>query len=167
MIKNIIFDIGNVLVRFQPDEAMREIGIEENKIAALAHATYENPVWVELNRGVIPENEIIDEMVKVAPQYEADIRRFFKEGKAFVVKAFDYAADWINELKSRGYRVYLLSNYPKDISNISCHWLGRSDSFSFFIIVSLWEVRWLWKNRKIFLKGVDIYDILKIRRIVI
>ena len=36
MIKNIVFDIGNVLVRFQPDEAMREIGIEENKIAALA-----------------------------------------------------------------------------------------------------------------------------------
>ena len=33
MIKNIVFDIGNVLVRFQPDEAMREIGIEENKIA--------------------------------------------------------------------------------------------------------------------------------------
>ena len=100
MIKNIIFDIGNVLVRFQPDEAMREIGIEKNKIAVLAHATYENPVWVELDRGVIPENEIIDEMVKVAPQYEADIRRFFKEGKAFVVKAFDYAADWIKELKS-------------------------------------------------------------------
>ena len=97
MIKNIVFDIGNVLVRFQPDEAMREIGIEENKIAVLAHATYENPVWVELDRGVIPENEIIDEMVKVAPQYEADIRRFFKEGKAFVVKAFDYAADWIKE----------------------------------------------------------------------
>lgn len=39
MIKNIVFDIGNVLVRFQPDEAMREIGIEENKIEALAHAT--------------------------------------------------------------------------------------------------------------------------------
>ena len=58
MIKNIIFDIGNVLVRFQPDEAMREIGIEENKIAALAHATYENPVWVELDRGVIPENSM-------------------------------------------------------------------------------------------------------------
>lgn len=121
MIKNIIFDIGNVLVRFQPDEAMREIGIEENKIAALAHATYENPVWVELDRGVIPENEIIDEMVKVAPQYEADIRRFFKEGKAFVVKAFDYAADWIKELKSRGYKVYLLSNYPKEYFELHTH----------------------------------------------
>ena len=59
MIKNIIFDIGNVLVRFQPDEAMREIGIEENKLVALAHETYENPVWVELDRGVIPENEIL------------------------------------------------------------------------------------------------------------
>jgi len=82
MIKNIIFDIGNVLVRFQPDEAMREIGIEENKIAALAHATYENP---------------------------------------FVVKAFDYAADWIKELKSRGYKVYLLSNYPKEYFELHTH----------------------------------------------
>lgn len=93
----------------------------KNKIAALAHATYENPVWVELDRGVIPENEIIDEMIKVAPQYEADIRRFFKEGKAFVVKAFDYAANWIKELKSRGYKVYLLSNYPKDFFELHTH----------------------------------------------
>ena len=38
--------IGNVLVRFQPDEAMREIGIEENEIAALAHATYENQMCI-------------------------------------------------------------------------------------------------------------------------
>ena len=44
MIKNIVFDIGNVLVRFQPDEAMREIASLDTKIAALAHATYENPV---------------------------------------------------------------------------------------------------------------------------
>ena len=130
MIKNIIFDIGNVLVRFQPDEAMREIGIEENKIAALAHATYENPVWVELDRGVIPENEIIDEMVKVAPQYEADIRRFFKEGKAFVVKAFDYAADWIKELKAEAikcicYRIIQrnISNFIHTVNLVLCHLL--------------------------------------------
>ena len=130
MIKNIVFDIGNVLVRFQPDEAMREIGIEENKIAALAHATYENPVWVELDRGVIPENEIIDEMVKVAPQYEADIRRFFKEGKAFVVKAFDYAADWIKELKSRGYKCICYriiqrttSSFIRTVNLVLCHLL--------------------------------------------
>ena len=76
-------------------------------IAPAALLSHFNSVWVELDRGVIPENEIIDEMVKVAPQYEADIRRFFKEGKAFVVKASDYAADWIKELKNRGYKVYL------------------------------------------------------------
>ena len=47
MIKNIVFDIGNVLVRFQPDEAMREIGIEENKIAVLAHRSEERRVGKE------------------------------------------------------------------------------------------------------------------------
>ena len=30
----------------------------------LAHATYENPVWVELDRGVIPENANLNETVK-------------------------------------------------------------------------------------------------------
>ena len=57
MIKNIVFDIGNVLVRFQPDEAMREIGIEENKIAALAHDIAKNLSPQELLE-VIDKNNI-------------------------------------------------------------------------------------------------------------
>ena len=39
MIKNIIFDIGNVLVKFQPDQAMRDLGIDEVKIPKMAQAT--------------------------------------------------------------------------------------------------------------------------------
>ena len=29
MIKNKVFDIGNVLVKFQPEQAMRDLGIDE------------------------------------------------------------------------------------------------------------------------------------------
>ena len=101
MIKNIIFDIGNVLVKFQPDQAMRDLGIDEVKIPKMAQATYLNPIWGELDRGVMQESEVIDEMVKVAPEYEEEIRLFFRDGKDKVVKAFDYATDWIKELQSR------------------------------------------------------------------
>ena len=44
MIKNIVFDIGNVLVKFQPDQAMRKLGIAEEKIPKLAEATFLNPI---------------------------------------------------------------------------------------------------------------------------
>ena len=114
MIKNIVFDIGNVLVKIQPDQAMRELGIAEEKIPKMAQATYLNPIWGELDRGVIPEAEIIDEMVTVAPEYEEDIRLFFRDGKDKVVKAYPYAKDWIEELQESGYKVYLLSNYPEN-----------------------------------------------------
>ena len=76
MIKNIIFDIGNVLVKFQPDQAMRDLGIDEVKIPKMAQATYLNPIWGELDRGVMQESEVIDEMVKVAPEYEAYVDHF-------------------------------------------------------------------------------------------
>lgn len=121
MIKNIIFDIGNVLVKFQPDQAMRDLGIDEVKISKMAQATYLNPIWGELDRGVMQESEVIDEMVKVAPEYEEEIRLFFRDGKDKVVKAFDYATDWIKELQSRGYEVYLLSNYPENYFELHTH----------------------------------------------
>lgn len=121
MIKNIIFDIGNVLVKFQPDQAMRDLGIDEVKIPKMAQATYLNPIWGELDRGVMQESEVIDEMVKVAPEYEEEIRLFFRDGKDKVVKAFDYATDWIKELQSRGYKVYLLSNYPENYFELHTH----------------------------------------------
>ena len=46
---------------------------------------------------------------------------FSKRERLLLLKAFDYAADWIKELKSRGYKVYLLSNYPKDFFELHTH----------------------------------------------
>ena len=121
MIKNIVFDIGNVLVKFQPDQAMRKLGIAEEKIPKLAEATFLNPIWGELDRGVIPEEEVVNEMVTVAPEYEEDIRLFFRDGKDKVVKAYPYAKDWIRELQERGRKVYLLSNYPANYFELHTH----------------------------------------------
>lgn len=121
MIKNVIFDIGNVLVKFRPDEAMRELGFTEDAISKIAIATYENSVWAELDRGVASEPDIINKMVAFLPEYENEIRLFFEKGKNKLVKAFDYANDWIKELQSRGFKVYLLSNYPKDYFELHSH----------------------------------------------
>lgn len=112
MIKNIILDIGNVLVRFMPDESMRRLGIPEEKIPALLNATVYSPLWVELDRGIIPETDVINMMKENTPELAKDIQTFYDEGKEYLVESFDYSFDWINSFKRKGYKVYLLSNYP-------------------------------------------------------
>lgn len=112
MIKNIIFDIGDVLVYFKPDKAMEKIGIEPSRIQGLMDSTVNSKWWCELDRGVMKEVDVIAAMIKDSPDYEEEIIKFFKESAELLVGKFDYTDDLIRLIKSKGYGVYLLSNYP-------------------------------------------------------
>ena len=50
MIKNIIFDIGNVLASFRPREVLEEMGLDETEVNVILDATVRGPYWVELDR---------------------------------------------------------------------------------------------------------------------
>ena len=114
MIKNIIFDIGNVLVHFRPLEVMAELGMNEDTVQAVADATIRSPLWCELDRGVIPEETVIQMMKQTAPDnHKDDVQTFFDKGSHLLVKSFDYSADWLKSLKEKGYQIFLLSNYPQ------------------------------------------------------
>lgn len=119
MVKNIIFDIGNVLASFRPKEVLEEMGLEKEEVNAILDATVRGPYWVELDRGVMEETEVIAAMRDCVPQkYLADFERFFAEETGKLVQSLPYAADWLKDLKERGYHVYLLSNYPVSLFEI-------------------------------------------------
>lgn len=115
MIKNIIFDIGNVLVEFNPEKVFLEIGIDKNKIEGLAQATVHNCLWPELDRGVLPEEEVFRKMKENAPEYEQEINLMLDKAMEKLVRSYDYAAGWLKSLQERGYKIYLLSNYPESL----------------------------------------------------
>ena len=46
MIRNIVFDIGGVLIRFMPGEAMRKLAIPEEKIAPLRFIVNGGRNWI-------------------------------------------------------------------------------------------------------------------------
>ena len=62
MIKNIIFDIGNVLASFRPKAVLEEMGLEEAEVNAILSATVRGPYWRELDRGVMEEADVIAAM---------------------------------------------------------------------------------------------------------
>lgn len=112
MIRNIIFDIGNVLVGYDWQQYLSGFGFPPDKEAAVARAVFGSNEWNEFDRGVIPIPELEERFVANAPQYRADILRVFREcGKCILRR--DYAIPWIQDLKKRGFRVYYLSNYSE------------------------------------------------------
>lgn len=112
MIKNIVFDVGNVLVYFRWKELMEELSFSEEIIHKLEKDMINNPYWKEFDRGGMPEEDIINEFKKANQGLEKEIDLFFSN-KENVVRQYEYTQNWLKELKRRGYHLYYLSNYQK------------------------------------------------------
>ena len=113
MIKNIIFDIGNVLAHFRGYDLLQDLGLQGEVLHTVADATiYSGAMWNEFDRSLIPDEEVIAGCVAKAPQYEKEIHLLF-DNICDIAREYPYAQEWIRSLKVRGYQVYLLSNYGR------------------------------------------------------
>lgn len=114
MIRNVVFDIGMVLVNFRYREYMEDLGFSKEITDIFSKNIVENMLWGDLDLGVRPAEEVIRDMKDSVSQYPVEADAFFEQIND-IVESFPYALPWIRELKREGYQVYLLSNYPKDL----------------------------------------------------
>ena len=110
MIKNIVFDIGNVLTYYTWESHIHSFGFSEAVRERVIRATVKSEAWNEFDRGVLNDEEVIGLLVQNDPGVEKEIRRMMENVGGLVSKA-DYAIPWIQELKGKGYHVYYLSNF--------------------------------------------------------
>ena len=109
-IKNIVFDVGKVLVYFEPDWIMNKLGFGEETKAVLRKAMFEDPLWNEVDRGVMTTEELVSAFAKNAPAYEKEIREtYLHVGDS--IELLPHAVEWTASLKERGYNLYIISNY--------------------------------------------------------
>ena len=120
MIKTIIFDIGNVLVDFRWRQVYESFGLNEDDIEKLADATVRHQAWVDLDQGIITTEEAEAEYIKAAPEYREYIERIYPDMTPMLIQ-YEYAVSWIKELKERGYRIYILSNWSKPAYDACLH----------------------------------------------
>lgn len=112
MIRNIIFDIGQVLANFRWKEYMDDLGFSEEQKERIGKVTVQNDYWKEVDRGVLSLEEIIEGCVRLEPELEKEIRLFYRDMSTIVVE-FKYSEELLCKLKEQGYRIYLLSNYSE------------------------------------------------------
>lgn len=110
MIKSVIFDIGEVLVDFDWDEYIHSLFTDAETIRRIERAVWESRLWIEFDRGVLPDEEIIRKMTECDPELAEEIRLSMKDVSS-TVRCRDTALPWIRSLKARGLQVLYLSNY--------------------------------------------------------
>lgn len=110
MIKNIIFDIGNVLTDFRWRDFLFDKGFNEEMVERIANASVRNPQWTEFDRGVWTEEQLMESFVANDPEIEAQLHEAYDDIRGMVTLR-EYAIPWVQELKKKGYRVLYLSNF--------------------------------------------------------
>lgn len=110
MIKNIIFDIGNVLTDFRWREFLQDKGFDENMVERIARASILSPFWSEFDRGEWSDERLMEEFIKSDPQIEEQLHRAYDNIHG-IVTIREYAIPWVKELKEKGYKVWYLSNF--------------------------------------------------------
>ena len=110
-IRNIIFDMGKVLIGFDPEVFMDRAGIfdpADRKI--IRREIYDSPRWTAMDQGDLDEKEMIRIVKPVLPEHlrkHADylIGRWYEP-----IIPVEGMEELVCELKERGYGIYLLSN---------------------------------------------------------
>ena len=112
MIKNIIFDVGKVLVEYDPDGMMKKLGFDEETLQTVNQAVFQNELWNESDRGVLSPEELLEAFIANNPAYEKEIRQVI-DAVGDTISLMPYTVEWVKGLKEKGYHLYILSNYAK------------------------------------------------------
>ena len=117
-IKNIIFDIGNVLLAFCWEKHFTSLGIRGEIFDRAAQATVRDQLWNEMDKGVMPYEEILKGFIRNDPEVETEIRLMLRDLNG-IVESYPYTEPWLKQLKKSGYNVYALSNFSEKCFNES------------------------------------------------
>ena len=110
MLKNIVFDLGNVLVKFDSNELIYSFFNErQEEVKSFCF----DSLWNEYDQGLYSVEEMIEKGVKQFPELELSIKKLMYHWTEFVIPLKDNVA-FIKDLKRLGYNVYILSNIPED-----------------------------------------------------
>ena len=115
MIRNIVFDIGMVLIGFEPFSWLRSM-FDEETADRIAHAVYGTGHWEELDKAILSEEEILELFIGEAPDLRAEIREAYDRVGECVRKK-NWPVPLIDLLKENGYSVYFLSNMSEHVIN--------------------------------------------------
>ena len=128
MIKNVIFDMGNVVLQFVPQDATRHFVDDPQVEKEILSSVFFSQEWLLLAIGLITEEEALERMLS---HLDTDgkkelARRCFEAWHTLCLHPIDEMREFVKQRKEEGYGIYILSNaslrMPKYAGEIIPYW---------------------------------------------
>ena len=110
MIKNIVFDLGMVLIKFNPKEFLETNNYDKKE--KIMKYIFGHEDWLKLDRGTLTEKELAKKLDGNGNLTYDEVMDIMKVRKDIMVP-FDFNKEIPKKLKENGYNLYILSNFPK------------------------------------------------------
>jgi len=126
---NLIFDIGNVLVKYNPQEYLERLFQDSLVIEKINETVFKSKEWLLMDKGLLSFNEATEIYCKREPNYSSEIRKTMEN----VITMFTPLEDTIEllpKLKKAGHELYYLSNIQFEIRD---YLLEKHDFFKLFV----------------------------------
>lgn len=146
----VVFDVGNVLLSWQPQVLLMRIVPERPDLyEELTARVFHSPYWTMRDRGSATVEEVIGAMSMRAPELAPYIRRIMKEW--IDLPAIPEGVEALKTCKAHGVKLYALTNYADKEFAHACE---KHDFFQLFdgLVVSARE--------HTIKPGLDIYRLL-------
>lgn len=107
--KNIVFDLGGVVVDWSPERLMREYTGDPELPVSLFKKGFFEDYWQDFDRGTVSQVKMVEEMSRFSGRRYAECWDFVE----FIKHSLDdnpKTVALIRELSAKGYRLFCLSN---------------------------------------------------------
>ncbi len=156
MIKNIVFDLGNVIVDYNPSQTVARLFEDESERRLILQEVFQSKGWKQLDQGLITFEEHYQNLAARLPQYSEEIKwilqNWYKDlsylpGIYSVIKTISHYDYDLYILSNASIRYY---NYAKDL-----------DIFHFFTGITISaELKLLKPQKEIYDRFCQIHNLI-------
>lgn len=109
-IKNIIFDMGRVLLKFDPYVSLNTYCESEEDVALIYRELFEGPEWIMGDEGKITNGQRYELVKERVPERLHRTLKLVVENWVMCMEPVDGAQAFYALVKEKGYKTYVLSN---------------------------------------------------------
>ena len=113
MVKNIIFDMGGVLIDYNPEKTLYSL-FDKETADILLKEIFRNEIWSDKDRGIIFPEDIMAQKKGAIPEEVFEKTSELVHNFYPYMPPFEKMYDFVKQLKENGYSIYLLSNASSD-----------------------------------------------------
>ena len=114
MIKNIVFDNGGVIVKYSFETYLDWFNFDKC-LQQQFNELFKSSQWVQLSKGEITSRQFEEYAKSIFPQHKKEVEAILDvENLKHLISPYQQTLDYIDNLRERGYKVFLLSDIVED-----------------------------------------------------